>query len=62
MPIDRRQMLLGTAAGGGAVLAVPLSSFGLDAAQLGVRPGATDEQSTALQRAIDQAAPNVIRN
>jgi uncharacterized secreted repeat protein (TIGR03808 family) len=33
-----------------------LSALGLDAAQLGVRAGAADDQSEALQRAIDQAA------
>ncbi|MBV9347425.1 MAG: TIGR03808 family TAT-translocated repetitive protein [Pseudolabrys sp.] len=32
------------------------SGSGLDAAQFGVRPGAADDQSRALQRAIDQAA------
>ena len=52
MPVDRRQMLLGTA----AALAAPVSAFGLDAAQFGVRPGAPDDQSLALQRAIDEAA------
>ncbi|MGC1695130.1 MAG: TIGR03808 family TAT-translocated repetitive protein, partial [Pseudolabrys sp.] len=46
------------AATGAATLAAPaaLSAFGLDAAQFGVRPGAPDDQSHALQRAIDQAA------
>lgn len=57
MDIDRRCLLLG-AATGAATLAAPaaLSAFGLDAAQFGVRPGAPDDQSHALQRAIDQAA------
>ena len=36
--------------------AAPLSTFGLDAAHIGVRPGAPGDQSAALQRAIDQAA------
>ncbi len=52
MPIDRRQLLLGSA----TVLAAPLSAYGLDAAQFGVRAGAPDDQSRALQRALDQAA------
>jgi uncharacterized secreted repeat protein (TIGR03808 family) len=55
MPIDRRRLLVGLSTGA-AVLAAPLSAFGLDAAQFGVRPGAIDDQSRALQRAIDQAA------
>jgi uncharacterized secreted repeat protein (TIGR03808 family) len=58
MSADRRTFLLGSLA---AVLAAPakaapLSNFGLDAAQFGVRPGASSDQSAALQRAIDQAA------
>ena len=53
MPIDRRQFLVGST---GAALAAPLSAYGLDAAQLGVRAGASDDQSRAFQRALDQAA------
>jgi uncharacterized secreted repeat protein (TIGR03808 family) len=34
----------------------PISAFGLDAAQMGVRPGSPDDQSASLQRAIDRAA------
>jgi uncharacterized secreted repeat protein (TIGR03808 family) len=52
MPIDRRQFLLGSA----AAFAAPLSAYGLDAAQFGVRAGASDDQSRAFQRALDQAA------
>lgn len=52
MSIDRRHFLLGSA----ATLAAPLSAYGLDAAQFGVRAGAPDDQSRALQRALDQAA------
>jgi len=52
MPIDRRQFLLGSA----AAFAAPLSAHGLDAAQFGVRAGASDDQSRAFQRALDQAA------
>jgi uncharacterized secreted repeat protein (TIGR03808 family) len=60
MPIDRRHLLLGSVSGAAAIAtparAAPLSRYGLDAAQFGVRPGATGDQSRALQRAIDQAA------
>ncbi len=56
--IDRRHLLLLT---GATVLALParaapLSHYGLDAGRFGVRPGAPDDQSARLQRAIDQAA------
>jgi uncharacterized secreted repeat protein (TIGR03808 family) len=58
MTVDRRTVLLGSLAAAFAApaKAAPLSAFGLDAAQFGVRPGATSDQSGALQRAIDQAA------
>jgi uncharacterized secreted repeat protein (TIGR03808 family) len=52
LPIDRRQFLMG----GAATLAAPLSAYGLDATQFGLRAGATDDQSRAFQRALDQAA------
>ena len=52
VPIDRRQFLLGST----AALAAPLSAYGLDATQFGVRAGAPDDQSRAFQRALDQAA------
>jgi uncharacterized secreted repeat protein (TIGR03808 family) len=55
MPIDRRSLLIGSLSGA-AALTLPLSAQGIDAAQFGVRPGAPDDQSRALQRAIDQAA------
>ena len=55
MPIDRRSLLIGSLSGA-AALTVPLSAYGIDAAQFGVRPGAPDDQSRTLQRAIDQAA------
>jgi uncharacterized secreted repeat protein (TIGR03808 family) len=51
MPIDRRTFLAGT-----AMLVAPLSAYGLDAAHFGVRLGASDDQSRALQRAIDESA------
>jgi uncharacterized secreted repeat protein (TIGR03808 family) len=59
MTIDRRRLLLGAAAS--AVLAAPahaapLTRYGLDGSQFGVRPGAPDDQSFKLQRAIDHAA------
>jgi uncharacterized secreted repeat protein (TIGR03808 family) len=55
MLIDRRRLLVGSVTSA-TVFVAPLSAFGLDAAQFGVRPGAVDDQSRALQRAIDQAA------
>jgi uncharacterized secreted repeat protein (TIGR03808 family) len=59
MDLDRRALLLGTATAAAAfalpTVAAPLGNYGLDATLLGVRPG-TDEQTTRLQRAIDQAA------
>jgi len=58
--LDRRHFLIGTATGtaGLAVPAqgAPLSHYGLDAAQFGVRPGAPEDQTPKLQRALDQAA------
>jgi uncharacterized secreted repeat protein (TIGR03808 family) len=39
-----------------APISAPISSFGLDAAQMGVRAGSPDDQSASLQRAIDRAA------
>jgi uncharacterized secreted repeat protein (TIGR03808 family) len=60
MPIDRRHVLLGSLSGAAVIttpaLAAPLSHFGLDAAHFGVRPGAPDDQTAKLQRAVDQAA------
>ena len=58
MTIDRRSVLFGSLAAALAApaKAVPLSRLGLDAAQFGVHPGAANDQSRALQQAIDQAA------
>jgi uncharacterized secreted repeat protein (TIGR03808 family) len=60
MNLSRRHLLTATAASAAALvtpaIAAPLSRFGIDAATLGVRPGAPDDQTRALQRAIDQAA------
>ncbi len=55
MPMNRRHLLVGTFTSA-ATLVAPLSMYGVDAAQFGVRPGAPDDQSRALQRAIDEAA------
>ena len=63
MPIDRRRLLLGSLTGAAALVtpaaaeaAAQVAAFGVDAARYGVRPGAADDQSAKLQRAIDQAA------
>jgi uncharacterized secreted repeat protein (TIGR03808 family) len=60
MQTDRRRLLLASVTGAAALatpaIAAPLSAYGLDAAQFGVRPGAADDQSQKLQRALDQAA------
>lgn len=57
MTVTRRHLLLGSAAA--AVYATPLSAAlaqGLNADRFGVRPNAPEDQSPALQRAIDEAA------
>ena len=65
MAIDRRRVLAISAATGalpGAIAipspaaAVPLSSSGIDATTLGVRAGGNEDQTSALQRAIDRTA------
>ena len=66
MDLDRRRLLALTAAGLGrrapcapamaAPAATPISALGLDAGQFGLRPGSPDDQSRALQRAVDEAA------
>jgi uncharacterized secreted repeat protein (TIGR03808 family) len=60
MTVNRRDVLLGSLAGATVIakpaLAAPLSRYGLDAAQFGVRAGASEDQTAKLQRAIDQAA------
>ena len=64
MAIDRRSVL-GISAGGavGSLFATParatpqpLGSLGLDVTHFGVNPGSPDDQSDALQRAIDASA------
>jgi uncharacterized secreted repeat protein (TIGR03808 family) len=65
MDVNRRHLIGASAAGVAgalamspdAVRAAPLTSvLGRDAAQYGVRPGSPDDQTRALQRAIDEAA------
>ncbi len=65
MDINRRHLIGASAAGAAGALAMspdaaraaPLTSvLGRDATQYGVRPGSPDDQTKALQRAIDEAA------
>lgn len=60
MDIDRRQFIAGSAAAlVPAAFAAPVRAAvlpGIDAAQFGVRPGAANDQTTTLQRALDQTA------
>jgi uncharacterized secreted repeat protein (TIGR03808 family) len=66
MDINRRALLIMAAGTAGATTAsaaaplagaaLPLSALGADAAQFGVHAGSPDDQTKALQRAIDQAA------
>ena len=65
MDVKRRQFMGVSAAGVAGALAMapdsaraaqPTSVFGRDATQYGVRPGSPDDQTKALQRAIDEAA------
>jgi uncharacterized secreted repeat protein (TIGR03808 family) len=66
MDIDRRHLLVLTAATAGASAAaspahaaapaVPISALGVDATQFGLRPGSSEDQSRALQRALDETA------
>jgi uncharacterized secreted repeat protein (TIGR03808 family) len=45
-----------TSAANASTIPFPLSALGVDAAHLGVQSGSSDDQTKALQRAIDQAA------
>jgi uncharacterized secreted repeat protein (TIGR03808 family) len=64
MKIDRRRLLAVSAITGAVpvatlatpAVAAPLSTFGVDATQLGVRAGGGADQSNMLQAAIDQTA------
>jgi uncharacterized secreted repeat protein (TIGR03808 family) len=65
MDVNRRHLIGASAAGvAGALAAMPDSAraapltsvLGRDATQYGVRPGSSDDQTKALQRAIDEAS------
>ncbi|MGJ4942781.1 TIGR03808 family TAT-translocated repetitive protein [Bradyrhizobium sp. HKCCYLS1011] len=65
MAVNRRSLLGASAAGAAGALALPaeparaaplISTLGRDATQYGVRPNHPDDQTRALQRAIDEAA------
>jgi len=65
MDVNRRHLIGASAAGVAGALAVPAdaaraaplaSSLGRDVTQFGVRPGSADDQTKALQKAIDEAA------
>jgi uncharacterized secreted repeat protein (TIGR03808 family) len=63
MDVNRRHLIGASAVAGAlamsgdAARAAPLTStLGRDATQFGVRPGSADDQTRALQRAIDEAA------
>jgi uncharacterized secreted repeat protein (TIGR03808 family) len=63
MDLNRRRLLAGSTAGVASALATSpgaahaqlTSALGRDATQYGVRPGSGDDQTKALQRAIDEA-------
>jgi uncharacterized secreted repeat protein (TIGR03808 family) len=55
--MDRRHFIAGSLAGlASPALAAPLSRYGVDAAQFGVRPGAPDDQTAKLQRAVNETS------
>src|SRR3990170_7538613 len=65
MDVNRRHLIGASVAGAAGALAMspdparaapPTSALGRDATQYGVRPGSPDDQTKALQRAIDEAA------
>jgi uncharacterized secreted repeat protein (TIGR03808 family) len=65
MDVNRRHLIGASAAGVAGALAMspdaaraapPTSALGRDATQYGVRPGSSEDQTRALQRAIDEAA------
>jgi uncharacterized secreted repeat protein (TIGR03808 family) len=65
MDLHRRHLIGATATGAAAMLtaspqlahaAQPVSIFGRDATQYGVRPNSSDDQTRALQHAIDESA------
>ncbi len=63
MDVNRRHLIGASAVAGALAIsadaaraAAPASALGRDATQYGVRPGSPDDQTRALQRAIDEAA------
>jgi uncharacterized secreted repeat protein (TIGR03808 family) len=63
MDVNRRHLIGASAVAGALAMspdaaraAAPTSALGRDATQYGVRPGSPDDQTRALQRAIDEAA------
>jgi uncharacterized secreted repeat protein (TIGR03808 family) len=60
--MDRRRFIAGSLASvavpalAAPALAAPLSQYGVDAAQFGVRPGAADDQTAKLQRAVNETS------
>lgn len=66
MQPDRRRLLALTATMTGAAIAAPnaasaapassISALGVDASQFGLRAGSSEDQSRALQRAVDETA------
>ena len=65
MELNRRHLIGASAAGAVGALAMsaataraaqPMAALGRDATQYGVRPGSPDDQTKALQRAIEEAA------
>jgi uncharacterized secreted repeat protein (TIGR03808 family) len=65
MDVNRRHLIGASAAGFAGALAIssdaacaapPTSTLGRDATQYGIHPGSPDDQTRALQRAIDDAA------
>jgi uncharacterized secreted repeat protein (TIGR03808 family) len=60
MDLNRRHLLGASVTGAAGALAMPrdalAASLGRDVTQYGVRPGSPDDQTRALQRAIDDAA------
>lgn len=59
MSLNRRTLLTGTAAlaaGIAPLRAQPISALGRDATSLGIKPNSPDDQTRALQRAIDETA------
>ena len=65
MDIDRRRIIGASAAGVAGAMAMPsnaaraaplTSTLGRDATHYGVKPNSPDDQTRALQRAIDEAA------